>query len=101
MEIQKETKIDEFRIELSKESSKQFEEKQEDAQYFIIDEKKAELKINEFYFDGDKFYFAGMDDTKGLYVSFEIPISKEILVDFMTYNIRKMNKIKTVLENLD
>ena len=67
--------------------------------YFVIDEDKAQLEIGDFYFDGNEFYFSAMDD-KGVYISFKIPISKEILVDFMTFNIKQMNKIKTVLENL-
>ncbi len=102
MAIQKKTEIKSFTIELEENKAMLdiLRVKEDNKNFITANEDNSKLEISEFYFDGNEFILTARND-EGIYVSFNIPISQEMLVDFMTYNIKKMNKMKTVLENLN
>lgn len=65
---------------------------------------KHNFEMEEYYFEdsSDSICISGtMTSSKGQsYVSIEIPLSDIVLIDILQHSIKKLNKLKTVLETL-
>ena len=65
---------------------------------------KHNLNTDEYYFDSKEnsiIYSGSLVSTNGeSYLSLELPLSDDILIDILQHSIKKFNKLKSVLENL-
>jgi len=62
------------------------------------------FSMEEYYFDGEEgdlhLCCDLSSDNGGSYLSLNVPLSDEVLVDILMYATKKFNKLKTVLETL-
>ena len=58
---------------------------------------------DECYFEKGYIHFSGEvdHDGKSTYVSFELPLSTNLLFDILAEGIKKFNKVKTIMEAVD
>lgn len=71
---------------------------------FWFDSDIGTLETEELYFDSDsiEINYSGICKTPNgdIYVSFGIPLSDAVLIDILTYSLKRLNKLKTALETL-
>ena len=62
------------------------------------------FEMDEYYFDPkeNEISFSGMmtSEEGDSFISVSIPLSDSILIDILQYSIKKLNKLKTVMETM-
>lgn len=70
----------------------------------LLSEELGDIQTEEFYFDAETgcICFNGIADTPNgsFFVSFDFPLSDILLIDILQQSIKRLNKLKTVLESL-
>ena len=85
--------FDSKKLKALKDAKDEFGE-EEDEQYLFS---SLTLESNEFSFDGNELYISG--ELEGLgYLSMTLPLSTDDAITFIEEYVKKMNKIKTILE---
>ena len=77
---------------------------EEDIKRMSITLDKVGFLTDEFYYDEgeNEIHISGsLDSDKGeSYISIDIPLSDVLLIDILTAGVKRLNKLKTVLEGL-
>ena len=70
----------------------------------LITDDLGSFEVSEYYFDeseGSINYSGEIITEKGkVYVSFDVPLSDTVLIDIMEHTVKKLNKLKSVMESL-
>ena len=109
MEIDKKTKLSSLNVviddnpkyldKLRKQADEDDQNVDEAKSISLTDINHSQDTCEIYYEDGKLFYSGSLLSKEGSsYVSFELPISQEVLFDILGEAIKRFNKIKTVLE---
>lgn len=72
----------------------------EDGDFLSLTKDGHNLTPDECYFEEGSLHFSGNAISKegSSFISFELPLSQDVLMDILGESIKKFNKIKTVFE---
>lgn len=110
MEIDKTTKLSHLNVVIDDDSkylNKLREKAEEDNQndedgikFLALTHEGHTQDTDEIYYEDGKLHYSGslMSKEGSTYVSFELPLSQDILFDILGESIKRFNKIRTVLE---
>ena len=77
------------------------EKEHDEKPQYVLGDEIGTLNTEEYYFAEDDcslFYNGSIGED--VYVSFEIPLSDEVLIDILAHSVKRLNKLKTALETL-